>query len=232
MGYGFSLVRVPSGLGPNERRAAARRRLDEEECSVVSDDERAQRRAMPPSAEQSRLAELLRAKFPKLRVTHASANHIELTQRALWVQVSIFEDAAGIGMHPGGFSTTKYIEALRFAWDCLELLEREGGFATYDSQCGRVLDLATDFETVLVTLAGDRAVKKHRDAVARAAESYESLLASANGPAKSYDATATFAVGDLVAHRTFGAGVVRAVAPPRVTILFQAGTKVLVCAPT
>ena len=46
-------------------------------------------------------------------------------------------------MHPGGFSAAKYIEALRFAWDCLQLLEREGSFATFDTQAGPWLDLHT-----------------------------------------------------------------------------------------
>jgi len=192
---------------------------------VPSETERTKRRASPPSDEQSRLAALLQARFPQLRATHASASHIELDDRALWIQVSIFQDAAGIGMHPGGFTTAKYIEALRFAWDCLEILEREGGFATYDTQVGRVLHLASDFEAVLATLAGDAAVKKHR----RAEDSYEARLAAATGPAKPYSAKATYAIGDRVEHPTFGAGVVRALAPSKVTVLFEAGTKTLVC---
>jgi hypothetical protein len=223
MGYGFDLVRVPAGLSRAERRAAAMQVIDSQQ--VPSEAERAERRAMPPSDEQSRLAGLVQAKFPQLRTTHASASHIELDDRALWIQVSLFQDAAGIGMHPGGFTTAKYIEALRFAWDCLEILEREGGFATYDTQLGRVLHLPSDFEAVLATLAGNAAVKKHR----RDGESYEAQLASATGPAKPYSATATYAIGDRLEHPAFGVGVVRALAPARVAVLFQTGTKTLVC---
>ncbi len=231
MGYGFDLVRVAPGLGLADRRAAVARAFEERERVVTDEAERTRRYTMPPSAEQSRLAGLLRARHPELRVTHESANHIELGERRLWVQISIFEDAAGIGMHPGGFSVAKYVEAARFVWDCLELLEREGSFATHDPQLGRVLDLSSDFEAVLATLAGDAAVKKHRASVARAEQSYENQVATAAkaASARPYSAKETYAVGDLVAHPTFGVGVVRAVSQKRMTILFETGTKVLVC---
>jgi hypothetical protein len=228
VGYGFDLVHVPRGLGRDERRAAVARAF--EELEPIDEAERTQRVTMPPSPEQSRLAGLLKLRFPRLRVTHESASHIELTERNLWTQISIFENAAGIGMHPGGFSAAKYIEAARLAWDCLGLLEREASFATYDPQLGRVLDLATDFETMLAVLSGERTVKKYREMVALAEQSYSNQVAVATkaGSGKPYSATARYVAGDLVEHPKFGAGVVQAVAPARVTILFDTGTKVLV----
>jgi hypothetical protein len=228
VGYGFDLVHVPRGLSPDERRAAVARAF--EDFKPLDEAERTQRVTMPPTAEQSRLAGLVKLRFPRLRITHESASHIELSERKLWTQIMIFEHAAGIGMHPGGFSAAKYVEAARFAWDCLELLEREGGFATYDPQLGRVLDLSTDFERVLATLSGETAVRKHRELVALAEQSYSNQLAAATkaGAAKPYSAKTRYIAGDLVEHPTFGAGVVQAVAPARVTILFELGTKVLV----
>lgn len=199
----------------------------------IDADERARRLTQPPSSEQTRLANLLTARFPQLRIDHESANHVELSDDDLWTRISIFENVAGIGMHPGRFTAAKYVHALQLAWACLELLEREGGFATYDTQVGRVLDLSRDFEVVLATLAGAAAVKKYREAVARAEQGYEHQLeqaTKAGATAKPYSAKATYAVGDIVEHSTFGTGVVRAIAKSRATIQFEQGTKVLVCA--
>jgi hypothetical protein len=225
MGYGFDLVRVPTGLSTALRRAEAARVMEARAAKPFDTSE--QRLAMPPSAEQARLAGLLRALFPKLIVTHESANWIELKDEELSTQISIFEDAAKIATNPGGFSVAKYVEAARFVWQCLELLESEAGLATYDPQVGRVLSLAKDFEIMLETLSGKPAVKLYRKLL----EGYEHQLSVAQkgGPVKPYSAKTPLAVGELVEHPSFGVGVVRAVALARATVQFPAGTKVLVC---
>jgi hypothetical protein len=58
---------------------------------------------------------------------------------------------------------------------------------------------------------------------------YKSAIASATGAKKTYSATAKVAVGDLLEHPKFGLGVVTAVDPGRAHILFESGTRKLVC---
>jgi hypothetical protein len=158
VGYGFELVRVAAGLTADERRAAAEHALGDED--FLAGDDLANKTG--PSAEQLRLAELLKARFPDLRVTHQSNAHVELTEPGLGIQITLFERSAGIEAHVGGFAVAKRIDAARFAWRCLELLEHEGSFATIDQQVGRVLDLARDFELVLSVLGGRDAVAAYQ----------------------------------------------------------------------
>jgi hypothetical protein len=61
------------------------------------------------------------------------------------------------------------------------------------------------------------------------AADYKSALAAAKGQKKAYSATAKVAVGDLLEHPKFGLGVVTAVDPGRAHILFESGTRKLVC---
>jgi hypothetical protein len=227
MGYGLDLFPAPSGLSAAELRAIYERRAAE----PVSRDDDMERYTRSPSAEQLRRAQLLRDRFPALEVTLSSESHIELSESRLSVQIYIFEHAAGISLHPGGYSTAKYIESLELAWGSLEILQREGGFATYDTQIERFLDLATDFEAVLACYGGPKAVKLNRAQRDKREQSHAHQLAKALEihAARPYSASATYAVGDVVQHPTLGAGVVRALAPKRVTIVFEAGTKILVC---
>ncbi|MBA2544033.1 MAG: hypothetical protein H0V17_30600 [Deltaproteobacteria bacterium] len=216
------------GLSPTELRAI--REGQEAEIDVSAGEDRA-RYTRPPSADQLRLAQCIRDRFPALKVSHSSENHVELSESRLSVQIYIFQRAAGISLHPGGYSTAKYIESLQLAWGSLEILQREGGFATYDTQIDRFLDLATDFETVLACYGGQKAVKLNRAEREKLEQSHAWQLAKAleTHTAMPYSANATYAVGDVVRHPTLGAGIVRALAPKRATILFEVGTKILVC---
>lgn len=58
---------------------------------------------------------------------------------------------------------------------------------------------------------------------------YKTAIAAATGAKKPYSATAKVAVGDLLEHPKFGVGVVTAVDPGRAHILFESGTRKLVC---
>lgn len=124
-----------------------------------------------------------------------------------------------------------WADKIHFADDLSALTYNPHDHHINDMQLSRVLELSTDFEAVLAILSGERTVKKYRDLVARAEQSYPNQIAAAAkaGPAKPYSAKAIYTIGDLVEHPTFGAGVVRSIAGSRVTILFSMGTKVLVC---
>lgn len=234
MGYGLHLERLPP-VAPDQRRAAyakaaaaTERRLVAE--SAESAEHRAEKKRLPPSAEQSRLAGLVRA-HRNVQTTHESSSCIEMDAPDLAVQISIFEDTIGFSLRPSGFGPGKCVRSLRFVWECLAIFEREG-FVAYDTQIDRVLDLANDFDAVLGCLCGARAVAEHRRLVVREANTYENQVAAAakSGPAKPYSSDGRYAAGELVTHAKFGVGIVEAVASGRATIRFESGTKTLLCA--
>lgn len=74
---------------------------------------------------------------------------VELTavDDASGLQITIADREAGLSV-PFGHGPDPARGALAAMWRCAEILEREGGFFTYDQQAGRVLDLARDFELV------------------------------------------------------------------------------------
>jgi hypothetical protein len=174
MGYGLDLFPAPPGLSAAELRA-----IYEARPELTLEEEDPERYTRPASAELLRIAQKVRDRFPALEVTHSSENNIELTEGPLGVQVYIFERAAGISLHPGGYATAKYIQSLQLAWGCLEILQREGGLATYDTQIERFLDLATDFEAVLACYGGPKGLKLYRAHEAKAEQSHARQLARA-----------------------------------------------------
>jgi hypothetical protein len=58
---------------------------------------------------------------------------------------------------------------------------------------------------------------------------WKSAVASATGPARPYAATDKVSAGDLVVHAKFGVGFVTAVEPGRAHILFESGSRKLLC---
>ncbi len=158
MSYGFDLMRLPSG---RDRAAALRRWLEAEEARGLAID------PGPPDPEKEatkeRLAEALLAEHAGLRrhvrddaasaralgIDRAEAcarlRRIELDDDAAAIRIVLFDDSAGVTLASGRVPCA---EALRIVWGDLRVLERMGGFATYDPQAGRLLDLAADLEAV------------------------------------------------------------------------------------
>ncbi|HEX5058842.1 MAG TPA: hypothetical protein VFV99_05745 [Kofleriaceae bacterium] len=226
MGYGLDLFPAPAGST-----AAELRIIFEGRDVLTSADKDMGSYTRPPCAEQVRISHLLRDRFPSLEVTLSCENDIELTENRLGVQIYIFQREAGISLHPGGYSTALYIESLQLTWASIEILQRELGLATYDTQIERFLDLKTDFEAVLACYGGSKAVKLYRSQREKVEQShvYQLTKALETRSATPYNATASYAVGDVVQHPTLGLGVVRVLGPKRMTILFETGTKILVC---
>ena len=77
--------------------------------------------------------------------------HIELngpTEESNGIQITLFDDEASVTVpfwHEGAAARRVFEEI----WSYLEIIEREGGFFTYDPQIDRVLDLGRDLEASL-----------------------------------------------------------------------------------
>ena len=93
------------------------------------------------------------AKLEKISVEDAKKKyrHIELngpTEGSNGIQITLFDDEASVTVpywHHGATARRVFEEI----WTYLEIIEREGGFFTYDPQVERVLDLRKDFEASL-----------------------------------------------------------------------------------
>lgn len=92
------------------------------------------------------------AKFEKITVEEAMKKHrhIELNgpDGSNGIQITLFDDEASVTVpywHQGDAARQVFEEI----WAYLEIIEREGGFFTYDPQIERVLDLRADFEASL-----------------------------------------------------------------------------------
>lgn len=79
-------------------------------------------------------------------------NIIELTalDDGTCLQITIADREVGISV-PYGHGPDQAREALAAMWRSAGIVEREGGYFTYDPQAGRVVDLAQDFEFILAT---------------------------------------------------------------------------------
>jgi hypothetical protein len=170
MGYGLGLVKVPPGMDPEE----AYRQYSEAEHNRLAEGGEDVSGPIDPKKEEFKrhLAEALTARRPSLKLAHpdfqglarqysidaAEARRrfreLELDDEQYSVQVLLFDDTAAISLHYPG--PKKCREAIHIIWDCLEVLEREGGFAAYDAQVGKVLNLETDFPLVLENACGIR----------------------------------------------------------------------------
>jgi hypothetical protein len=171
VGYGFDLVRLPSGVDRNE---AYKRMLKQQEESFQAASRGDRVGLTDPSREEAKqkLAAALLSRHPTLkmfqhdysRIAMARSipesearrryRNVELSEKQLSIQILLFDDAAGASFSFNG-PRKQCGKALRFLWDCLEILESEGGFATYDPQVGKVLDLKSDFEMVRECACGE-----------------------------------------------------------------------------
>jgi hypothetical protein len=170
MSYGFDLIRLPAGL---DRYKAYHQKMEELKKTSGKKPDSADLGSIDPNKEQlkQRLASDLTARHPTLElykrdysgiakargITEAEARRlfrtVELNEKKLWIQILIFDDGAGASFSFVG-EAQACTRALRVLWDCLEILESEGGFSTYDTQIDKVLDLKSDFETVLKFACG------------------------------------------------------------------------------
>jgi hypothetical protein len=164
MGYTFELVRLPPGVDRDE----AYKRLSEEREELLENEINADRIGpISPAGEQAKrkLAAALMARHPSLEMYEHNYSQIaktwsipesearrrfrnmELNDKKLAIQILIFDDAAGASFSFLG-DPQHCTSAVRVLWDCLRVLESEGGFSTYDPQIGRLLDLDSDFDDV------------------------------------------------------------------------------------
>lgn len=164
MSYGFDLVRLPAG---GDRDEAYQRKLEADEAVPLNEG------PIDPAeeSEKRRLAAALMARHATLKLyqrdyaTSAEAlgvdeaearrrlRNLELNDRQHGIQIQLFDDSAGVSLSPPG-DAQSCARALRVAWDCLKVLESQGGFSTHDPQVGRVLDLKSDFAAVLKCACG------------------------------------------------------------------------------
>lgn len=167
MSYDFQLFRVPDGADPasaydahrilEKARAASRRRGENRWDPVDPSADEAKRRvsgALVASLPVLRCVErdyreLARTKSITEDEARRRYRDLELSDIESGLQVLLFEDAAYITLPFDPESQSNVEVRLRAAWTCLEVLAREGGFSTYDSQLGKILNLNTDFPAVL-----------------------------------------------------------------------------------
>ena len=178
MGYGFDLVHLPSGV---DRMEAYKKNLEEQEARALERSRGLDNLGpLDPSKEQvkQRLATALMAKHPSLELSkrdyakiakarsidEAEARrrfrNLEVNEKRWNIQINLFDDTAGISLAFVGDGEESR-NALRVVWDCLQVLESEGGFSTYDPQAGKVLNLESDFDTVFKYYAGDVNLKRN-----------------------------------------------------------------------
>ena len=164
MSYGVFLVRLP----PGKDRYKAFQDILEQRASAPND-----LGSLDPATEETkrRLAEALMARDPDLELfqrnyaeiartrsideseAHRLSRDLELNDHRHHIQVMIFDDAAGLSVSLSG-SPQRCAETLRVFWTCLEVLESQGGFSTYDTQIDKVLDLKSDFAAVVEFACG------------------------------------------------------------------------------
>jgi hypothetical protein len=164
MSYGFDLVRLPPGT---INRDEAYRKTAVEQERAASERNGESIGPLDPAKERAKqsLAASLMARHPSFKlfqrnyarlakdrsIDEAEARRryrtVELNDREHTIQIVLFDDAAGVSFSLGGDGSDGR-EALRIVWDCLEILEAEGGLSSFDSQMDRLVDLGTDFEVV------------------------------------------------------------------------------------
>lgn len=179
MSYDFQLFHVPPGADPlstYERQLADRTSVKEHKPNPLdlSKEQTKQRLTVAltrqlPTLELHEIDYAGLAKVKSIDETEARRHYrgLELTDNDTGLQVSLFDESAAIAMPYWRLDRQKAAATLRAAWQCLQLLEREGGFSTYDSQVGKILNLDSDFDTILSEYAGvietvDRTLRQPR----------------------------------------------------------------------
>lgn len=138
MSYDLRLCLPEEGRSKEEIATA-----DVEESPDVSADSKRRRR---------RLAEALVSSISQFSADEDGSDDsgIELAAFFNGVPLQILIGADEVGMNvPYGSSANAARDALAAMFRCATIVEREGGFFTYDPQLGRVLDLSRDFDNVL-----------------------------------------------------------------------------------
>ena len=172
MSYNFQLFRVPDGADPisaydahcaREKERVASRRRGEDSWGAID-----------PLKEQMkrRLSETLIASHPELQVSgrdyarlaktksiaedeaRRRYRDLELTDLDSGLQITLFDDTAFVTLSFGPTDRNAAGSRFHAAWECLKVLEEEGGFSTYDSQTGKILHLNSDSEIVLHAYLG------------------------------------------------------------------------------
>ena len=156
MSYDFRLCLPQAGRSREEIATA-----DEEDLGITdpvpAKEERKQRisaalTARNPALEPFTFGFDEIADLEKITVEEAKKKyrHIEMNgpEGSNGIQITLFDDEASVTVpywHQGAAARQVFEEI----WSYLEIIEREGGFFTYDPQIERVLDLQKDFEASL-----------------------------------------------------------------------------------
>jgi len=74
--------------------------------------------------------------------------HIELSDHDRGIQIVLYDDRVAVHLAYGQDAAAT-MSALGGLFDYLRILERDGGYTTFDPQLDRVLDLQSDLEPVL-----------------------------------------------------------------------------------
>ena len=185
MSYDFDLFYVPAGVDPI---VAYKRQLAEQERRAINRRNNINNSDPRNSSRQEKnraLAKALTDAHPALKqaggnyeevVASSSigqvearrqSTHLELNDLDLGLQIMLFDDTASVAIPFWRSEREKAKNTLRAAWECLLVLESQGGYSVYDNQVGKVLDLGSDFDTVLDGYAGmtnivDKALRKAR----------------------------------------------------------------------
>lgn len=166
MSYGLDLIRLPAGPDRNQ----AYQQYQEQKSSAVDDEDPG---PLVPAIEERkhRLIAALIARDPHLKhferdyakiaakrsISEDEARrlfrNIELNDHRNHIQIDLHDDEGSIGFSPEGRGEA-CAKSVRTLWECLRALESEGGYATYDLQVGRILDLESDYETVVKSICG------------------------------------------------------------------------------
>ena len=162
MSYDFNLFQPKAGLDVD---SAAEQWIAEEEALVLAGTgpidpvkEEQKRRLStalincnpglsPFAFEYDKLAELEGITEEEARVRH---RHIELNGAidGNGIQIMLFDDSASITV-PHRHTAEQSKVVFGEVWQYLHILEKEGGFRTFDPQLGRVLELSKDFDEVV-----------------------------------------------------------------------------------
>ena len=167
MSYDFHLFQAPAGV---DATMAYHRQLEEKKIAKIQRAPGMNKWGQPdPVREETkhRLATALIACHPGLQLfrrdyakvalaksisedeARRRYRDLELSDEELGLQVTLFDDTASVSIAFGTSEAHSAELRLGAAWECLRLLEREGGFSTYDPQIGKILRLDTDFQTAL-----------------------------------------------------------------------------------
>jgi hypothetical protein len=69
------------------------------------------------------------------------------------IQITLFDDTASITI-PYWHAREKAEKVFQELWDCIEVLQREGGYVAYDEQLERVVNRSSDLSDMLSTYCG------------------------------------------------------------------------------